>query len=54
MYSVRKIFSFTVGSDFPKITKNELPLGVYNTSYFIELSAAEKFITVAEEIIQKI
>ena len=54
MYSLKKIFCFIVGSDFPKIIKDELPLGVYNTSYLIELSAAEKFITETEEIIQKI
>lgn len=54
MYSLKKTFSFVVAPDFPKIIKNQLPLGVYNTSYFIELSAAEKFITETEEIIQKI
>ncbi len=54
MYLVKKAFIFTVSSDFPKIIKDDLPLGVYNASYFIELSAAEKFITEEEKIIQKI
>ncbi|MCT4124156.1 PD-(D/E)XK motif protein [Elizabethkingia anophelis] len=54
MYSLKKAFSFIVAPDFPKIIKSQIPLGVYNTSYFIELSAVEKFITETEEIIQKI
>ena len=53
MYSIKKIFSFVVSSDFPKIIKSQIPLGVYDTSYFIELSAAEQFIIDLEEIIQK-
>jgi hypothetical protein len=54
MYSLKKAFAFVVVSDFPKIIKSQIPLGVYNTSYFIELSAIEKFITEFEGLIQKI
>lgn len=54
MYSLKNTFSFIVAPDFPKIIKSQIPLGVYNTSYFIELSAVERFITETEEIMQKI
>lgn len=54
MYSLKHTFNFIVNSDFPKIIQNELPFGVYNISYLIELSAAERFITETEEIIEKI
>jgi hypothetical protein len=43
MYSVKKIFAFAVITDFPKIVKNQLPLGIYDTSYSIEISALENF-----------
>jgi hypothetical protein len=54
MYSVKKTFGFIVEADFPKIVKSQLPLGVYNTSYSIELSALEKFILEPEIILQQI
>lgn len=54
MYSVKKTFGFVITSDFPKIIKSQLPLGVYNTSYLIELSAVEKFITEIGTIIKKL
>lgn len=54
MYSLKKTFAFTVASDFPKITKNQLPLGIYDTSYSIELSAVEQFILEPEKILQQI
>ncbi len=54
MYSLKKTFGFTVAADFPKIVKSQLPLGIYDTSYSIELSALEKFILETEEILQQI
>lgn len=54
MYSLKKTFGFIVEADFPKIVKSQLPLGVYNTSYSIELSAVEKFILEPENILQQI
>ncbi|MEO9256907.1 MAG: PD-(D/E)XK motif protein [Crocinitomicaceae bacterium] len=54
MYSLKKIFGFTVTFDFPKIIKNQLPLGIYDTSYSIEISAVEKFIVELEQILAKI
>ena len=54
MYSLKNIFCFTVTPEFPKIIKSQLPLGIYNTSYLIEISAAENFLIEVEKIIHKI
>lgn len=54
MYSLKRTFCFTVTPDFPRIIKSQIPLGVYNTSYFIEISAVERFVVESEDIIQKI
>jgi hypothetical protein len=54
MYSIKKTFAFTVTSDFPKIVKNQLPLGIYDTSYSIEISAVENFIIELEQILANI
>ncbi|POR25297.1 hypothetical protein BWK58_06960 [Flavobacterium columnare] len=54
MYSLKKTFTFAITSDFPKIVKNQLPLGIYNTSYSIEISAVENFIVEPEIIFEKI
>ncbi|HUH75073.1 MAG TPA: PD-(D/E)XK motif protein [Chitinophagales bacterium] len=54
MYSLKKTYQYLVTNDFPKIIKSQLPLGVYNTSYFIELSAVESFSTDMEQLIHKI
>ena len=54
MYALNKTYGFMVTSDFPKIIRSQLPLGIYNASYSIELSAVESFITEIELILQKI
>jgi hypothetical protein len=54
MYSIKKTFTFAVTSDFPKIVKSQLPLGIYDTSYSIEISAIENFIVESETILEKI
>lgn len=54
MYSLKKTLTFSITSEFPKIVKNQLPLGIYDTSYSIEVSAAESFIINLEEILSKI
>ena len=54
MYSLKKTFAFNVTSEFPKIVKSDLPLGIYDTSYSIEISAVEKFILEPEKILQQI
>lgn len=54
MYSHKKIFVFAVTPQFPKIVKDQLPLGIYDTSYSIEISAVENFIVKTETILQKV
>lgn len=54
MYSLKKTFAFAVTSQFPKIVKNQLPLGIYDTSYSIEISAVENFIVEPETILETI
>lgn len=54
MYSLKKTFAFNVTSEFPKIVKSDLPLGIYDTSYSIEISAVENFIVETETILEKI
>ena len=54
MYSLKKTFAFVVPSEFPKIIKKQLPLGIYDTSYSIEISAIESFIIEPENILYKI
>jgi hypothetical protein len=54
MYSLKRTFLFKVTSEFPKIVKSQLPLGIYNTSYSIEISAVENYIVEPETIFEKI
>lgn len=54
MYSLKKTFAFVVPSEFPKIIKKHLPLGIYDASYSIEISAVESFIIEPENILFKI
>lgn len=54
MYSLKRTHSYYISDEFPKIIKNQLPVGVYNTSYFVELSAVENFRINLEAIIEKL
>lgn len=54
MYSLKELYCYTVSEEFPKIIRKNLPVGIYNTSYFIELSAVEKFIVEMNDITKKI
>lgn len=54
MYSIKKTFTFAVTANFPKIVKHQLPLGIYDASYSIEISAVENFIVEPETIFEKI
>jgi hypothetical protein len=53
-YSIKNTFSFTVPAEFPKITKDKLPLGIYDASYSIEISAVESFIIDLDSILKKV
>lgn len=55
IYSLKKIlYTYSVSEEFPKSSKVSFQIGVYNTSYFIELSAVENFSVEMEEITQNI
>jgi hypothetical protein len=54
MYSLKNILTMAVTEQFPKITKGQLPLGIYEISYSIEISAVENFIIELEQILSKI
>lgn len=54
MYSLKNTFCFNVTPDFPRIVKEQLPMGVYNTSYSIELYAVEQFKISMEQMLIKI
>ncbi|GGH02702.1 PD-(D/E)XK motif protein [Pedobacter zeae] len=43
MYSIKQIYYYNINQDFPRIIKSQLPSGIYNTSYSIELSAVDEF-----------
>jgi len=50
MFSLKRTHSYSVSEGFPKIIKSNLPIGIYNTSYFIELSAVDNFSVEIDEI----
>jgi hypothetical protein len=51
MFLLKRMFCFSVNNDFPKITKLNTPLGIYETSYSIEISSIEKFIIENDKIL---
>lgn len=54
MYSIKNIYPFIVTSYFPKIVKKHLPIGIYDTSYSIEISAVENFMIEMDDILSNI
>ncbi len=54
MYSIKKTFCFEIEEEFPKIVKDKLPLGIYDTAYSIEISAVENFIVEIDKILTNI
>lgn len=42
-YGVKSRSLYQINDSFPKLTNNTLPIGVYNTSYYIENSAIEDY-----------
>ncbi|WP_417784700.1 PD-(D/E)XK motif protein [Tenacibaculum sp.] len=53
-YAVKSRFLYVVNDSFPKLTKDNLPQGVYNTSYYIENSAIEDFKVDCDVIINEL
>lgn len=54
LYSLRKMYFYSITHEFPKITSNQLSLGIYNVSYNIELSAVETFLIDSTILLNKI
>ena len=54
MYSLKNIFTMSITEEFPKITKSQLPIGIYEVSYSIEISAVERFIVNTEQILSNL
>jgi hypothetical protein len=50
MYSFKNTFCFVISSEFPKIIKGNLPLGIFETTYKIEISSIGKFRVELESI----
>lgn len=42
-YSIKQVYAFKITEEFPRITRNNLPTGIYNVSYHIELSSVENY-----------
>jgi hypothetical protein len=51
MYSIKKILAYRINDNFPKITKTNLPKGIFNTTYNIEISSIEKHVVEINDII---
>lgn len=51
-YAFRKRNFYSVINDFPKLVTSDLPNGVYETKYNIELSAIESFLVSDESILE--
>lgn len=54
MYSIKNVYAFRVNNDFPKITKQQLKLGIYDVLYSIEISAVQDFIIEFDEILTNV
>jgi hypothetical protein len=53
-YAFRKRNFYEVTSEFPKLVTSDLPIGLFDTKYKIELSAIEQFIINNESILELI
>jgi hypothetical protein len=53
-YAFRKRNFYDVNSNFPKLVASDLPIGLFDTKYNIELSAIEQFLVNNESILELI
>lgn len=51
-YALKMNYKYCIENDFPKIVSSDLASGIYNASYYIELSAIENFIVNVESVIE--
>ena len=53
-YALKGSYKYSVTNDFPKLVSGDLPIGIFNTTYNIELSSIEIFRLNIESIIELI
>ena len=53
-YAFRKRNFYEVSNDFPRLVASDLPIGLFDTKYNIELSAIEQFLVSNESILELI
>jgi hypothetical protein len=53
-YALRNRNFYLVNSDFPRLVASDLPIGLFDTKYNIELSAIEQFLVSNESILELI
>jgi len=53
-YGIKKWSLFEVKNNFPKLTRDNIPSGIYDTSYYIENSALDQYSTDFNTILQEL
>lgn len=53
-YAIRKRNFYEVSNEFPRLVASDLPIGLFDTKYNIELSAIEQFLVINESILELI
>jgi len=53
-YGIKSKTLYEIRDSFPKLISDMLPVGIYNTSYYIENSAVEEFIVDSDEVLKKL
>lgn len=53
-YGIKSKTLYEIRDSFPKLISDMLPIGVYNTSYYIENSAVEEFIVDSDEVLKEL
>lgn len=53
-YGIKKRYIYQINEEFPRLTNENLPQGIYNTSYYIEISAIEVFRVEFDNIINEL
>lgn len=54
MYSLKETIALHVQADFPRIVQPEIPTGVFDVAYCIELSAVQQFIVQPDDVNRRI
>lgn len=51
-YALKKTCYYQIADNFPKLVSSDLKLGVYNSSYYIEISACEEYLIDEEKLLK--